>query len=152
MNISSRSIQRRGAAAASRGFTLMEIMIVVLIIGILAAIALTSYQRQVVESRRKAATACLMESAQFMERFYTTNLRYDENTAGNAVALPAVSCFGDLAAFYTFAIGAVDQRTFRIDAAPQGVQASRDGLCGTLSLTQAGLRGVSGTGTVAECW
>jgi type IV pilus assembly protein PilE len=152
MNISSRSIPHRGASTASRGFTLIEIMIVVLIVGILAAIALTSYQRQVVESRRKAATACLMESAQFMERFYTTNLRYDETTAGNAVALPAVSCFGDLAEFYTFTIGAVDQRTFRIDAAPQGVQASRDGLCGTLALEQDGRRTVSGTGTAAQCW
>lgn len=152
MNISSRSIQRRGAAAASRGFTLMEIMIVVLIIGILAALALTSYQRQVVESRRKAATACVMESAQFMERFYTTNLRYDETTAGDAVALPALSCFGDLSVFYTFSIGEATDRTFRIDADPLGAQAARDGLCGTLSLTQAGVRGVSGTGTAGECW
>jgi type IV pilus assembly protein PilE len=127
-------------------------MIVVLIIGILAAIALTSYQRQVVESRRKAATACVMESSQFMERFYTTNLRYDETTAGNAVALPGLSCYGDLAAFYTFAIGDVTQRTYRIDATPQGVQAARDGLCGTLSLTQAGVRGETGTGTPANCW
>lgn len=144
-----------GAGSArnrSRGFTLMEIMIVVLIIGILAAIALTSYQRQVVESRRKAGTACLLEAAQFMERFYTTNLRYDEDTGGTAVALPVLSCFGDLAAHYTFDIGLVDRRRYRVDATPQGSQATRDTACATLSLTQAGMRTVSGTAPAAACW
>jgi type IV pilus assembly protein PilE len=145
----------RGAGSIrnrSRGFTLMEIMIVVLIIGILAAIALTSYQRQVVESRRKAGTACLLEAAQFMERFYTTNLRYDEDAGGNAVALPVLSCFGDLAAHYTFDIGDVTRRTYRVDATPQGSQATRDTACATLTLNQAGVRGVSGTATAAACW
>ena len=72
----------------SKGFTLVEVMVVVAIIGILAAIAYPSYQDSVVKSKRGAAVSCLMEQVQFMERFYSTNLRYDQTTAGAPVGLP----------------------------------------------------------------
>ena len=71
------------------GFSLMELMIVVAIIAILGSIAYPSYLNQVTKSRRTDAQAVLMEAAQFMERFYTENNRYDQDTAGTAVALPA---------------------------------------------------------------
>ena len=58
----------------ARGFTLIELMVVVAIIAILAAIAYPSYTNHVVKTRRAAATACVMEAAHFMERYYTTNL------------------------------------------------------------------------------
>ena len=66
---------------ASRGFTLIELMIVIAIVGILAVIAVSTYQDQIVKSRRAAAAACLQEGAQFMERYYTTNLTYVNATA-----------------------------------------------------------------------
>lgn len=135
-----------------RGFTLIELMVTVAIVGILAAIALPSYQRYVTDSRRRAAGACLLEGAQFMERFYTTNLRYDQDTAGNAVALPNTTCRNDLAAFYTFSIGAVAQRTYTLTATAQGAQASHDTKCGNLGVNQAGVKTESGTGTLADCW
>jgi type IV pilus assembly protein PilE len=53
--------------------TLIELMIVVAIVGILAAIAYPSYQEQVRTSRRADAQAALMQLAQFMERYYTEN-------------------------------------------------------------------------------
>lgn len=73
----------------SQGFSLIELMIVVVIVGILASIAYPSYLNQVTQSRRTDAQAVLMEAAQFMERFYTENNRYDQDTGGTAVALPA---------------------------------------------------------------
>lgn len=134
----------------SRGFTLIEIMITVLIVGVLAAIALTSYQRNVVETRRKAATACLIEAAQAFERFYTTNLTY---VGADTAALGAVRCRNDLAAFYRIdADGAITQRRFRLLATAQGVQASRDAGCTQLALDQSGQRFVGATAGGGACW
>jgi len=129
-----------------RGFTLIELMITVAIIAILASIAYPSYQQHVLRTRRAVAAGCLMELAQFMERFYTTNLTY----AG--AALPNTSCRADLASTYTFAFasGEPTATTFIINAAPAGAQAN-DTRCGTISLTQAGVKANSGT-LDPTCW
>lgn len=125
----------------NQGFTLIEVMIVVVIVGILASIALPSYQNHIRKTRRAVAAGCLLEQAQFMERFYTTNMTY----AG--VALPNSSCSTDLAGFYSFAIsGTPDATTYTVQAAPEGAQASDS--CGTLSINQAG----SKSPTTSGCW
>lgn len=136
-----------------RGFTLIELLVALAIVVILASVALPSYQAQVTRTQRGHASACLTEQAQFMERVYTINLRYDQN-AGVATALPATQCRTDLAARYTlaFATAQPTQRGFVIQAVPQGAQASADAGCGTLTLTQAGVKGISGTSTVTSCW
>ena len=128
------------------GFTLIELMIVVAIIAVLAAIAYPSYQNHVIKTRRAAAAACAMEGAQFMERFYTTNLNYAQDLGGDAVALPA--CSGDVAGAYVvgFAAGEPTATTFVIQAVPQGRQA-RDS-CGTMSMNQTGRRLSDGD----DCW
>lgn len=133
------------------GFTLIELMITVAIVAIIAAVALPSYQGYVVRTQRSAASSCLNEMAAFMERVYATNLQYDQNN-GTATALPAVQCRTDNAARYALSLSAATARTFTVSAVPQGAQATRDAACGTLTLDQAGTKGVSGTGTVAACW
>lgn len=140
------SVRRR-----TDGFTLIELMITVAVVAILAAVALPSYQRYVARTQRAAAAACLVEMGQFMERVYLTNLRYDQN-AGAATALPNTDCRDRTSARYTIALPAVAQRSFSLTATPQGAQASVDSGCGTLSLNQAGTRGVSGGDGVAHCW
>ena len=67
------------------GFTLIELMITVAVIGILAAIAYPSFSEYVAKSRRATAVGILLESQQWMERFYTENFRYDQNSAHTAV-------------------------------------------------------------------
>lgn len=140
------------------GFSLIELMIVVAIIAILAAIAFPSYTRYVTRTHRVAAEGCLSELSNYMERFYTTNLRYDkDNTA--AAAAPSISGFDCESTAqtgndyqYRFKSGEPTRSTFIIEAIPQGVQATRDASCGTLSLDQTGARTVSGTGALSDCW
>ncbi len=131
---------------SAAGFTLLELMIVVSIVAILAGIAYASYRDQIVKSRRAAATTCLQERAQFMERYYTTNLTYTGAPA------PA-SCGADLAPFYNVAFsGTPDAKTYLIQAAPTASQP--DSKCATLGINAQGIRTASGTysATPEQCW
>lgn len=142
------------------GFTLIEVMIVVAIVAILAAIAVPAYSRYVAKTNRVAAEACLAQYANYMERFYTTNLRYDQDSGGNA---PQAASGFDCASAqqtganykYSFPTPAgsttnPSQTSYIIQAAPQGAQATRDATCGTLTLDQTGKR--DATGGVTACW
>ncbi|MDO5505888.1 MAG: type IV pilin protein [Pseudoxanthomonas suwonensis] len=122
-----------------RGFTLIELMIVVAIIAILASIAYPAYTSHIVKTRRAAASTCMMEAAQFMERYYTTHMSY-----ANA-SLPGLGCQAELGDHYRFALATLTANTFSITATPQATQASRDTTCATLSINQAGSKSVSGT-------
>ncbi len=136
----------------SRGFSLMEMMVVVAIVGIVAAVAMPAYSKYVLETRRTSATACMNELAQFMERVYTGSMNYSQSN-GVPTVLPETSCRVDLADFYTFSLNAAAQ-TFLLTAAPKGPQL-KDTSCATLTLNQAGIRTAAGANTAAivrKCW
>lgn len=135
----------RSLALREAGFTLIEIVIVILIISILAALALPAYQEQVRRSRRAAATGVLLEVVQCAERFHTSNRTY---VGSEPICLvPAVRNTD----FYNFAFVPAGMRaqTFQIQATPVGVQAVDR--CGILQINQADQRRYSGTGPDDEC-
>lgn len=139
------------SATKNKGFTLIEVMIVVTIIAILAAIAYPSYQNQVRDARRADAAGVLTEAAQWMERFYTENGRYDRNRAGAATGglFPFTRAPIDGTVAYNVRLSAVAQNSFTVEAVPTGPQAGD--ACGNLTLTNTGTKGASG-GAVADCW
>lgn len=141
-----------------RGFTLIELMVVVAIIGILSAIAYPAYQEYVRRAQRAEARAQLMEAAQFMERFFTINNSYAVDLGLNAVALPASlvqSPKPPQAANYNINFNpAPTATTYALRAVPvAGRIMAADG-CATITLNQTGAEGLAGapTATVAECW
>ncbi|GAB6067341.1 type IV pilin protein [Methylothermus subterraneus] len=125
----------------TKGFTLIEVMVTAAIVAVLAAIAYPFYQSHVVKTRRNAAKACLMELAQYMERYYTTKMSY----AG--ASLPSTSCQTELASFYSFAFeGTPSATSYTVKATAGGVQASKDAACTPLKVTHTGSK------TPADCW
>lgn len=130
-----------------RGFTLIELMITVAIIGILLAVALPSYRDQVAKGKRAAAKSALLQGNQWMERFYSENYRYDKNLANTAVTdsslfagtfstAPPASEGG---AAYTLSVTATS-RTYTITAAPLGSMS--DDKCGSYRITHTGRKSV----------
>ena len=158
----------RAVIDAQAGFTLLELMVVVAIIAILAAIAIPSYTKYVTKTNRAAAEGCLSEYANYMERYYTTNLRYDSAPASSGTAAntpnpittspPTVTLDCATASQtgnnYNYTVPAVSATAYTVQAAPVAgsAQATRDAQCANLSLDQKGTRNISGTGTVLQCW
>ncbi|MGY4830736.1 type IV pilin protein [Sphaerotilaceae bacterium SBD11-9] len=137
-----------------RGFTLIEVMIVVAIVGILAAIAYPSYLEQVARSRRADAKAALLDRAQWMERQYSVSGRYDRTGAGDALdvdKLPALS--GATAAHYaqSFASGPT-QTTYVLQMAPTASGAMASDRCGSFRVSQTGAKTITGSADSSSCW
>lgn len=127
-----------------RGFSLIELMIAVVIISILAAVALPSYQRYTLRGTRAEAQSHMMEIAARQGQFLIDNRAYAASVAALGITTPS-----SVSTKYTIAINvpAANPPTFSITATPSGSQASDT--CGTLTLTSAGAKSASGTGT---CW
>jgi type IV pilus assembly protein PilE len=143
-----------------RGFTLMELMITMVIIGVLTAIAIPNYTAYIQRSNRGEARNQLLEASTWTERFRTEQGRYDLQAAVGTQNLPvALQCvprnttgYGTCRN-YEVRFEFVTVSTYRLNALRQaGGQMAAD-VCATLRVDQSGLRDFTGVGPTQEvCW
>ncbi len=127
----------------SRGFTLIELMITVAIVGILTAIAYPSYVTYVQDARRADAQGVLLEVAQRMERAFTANGSY--LAGGNPAVANTKSPQDGNETFYNVVIAAT-ATTFTVTATRAGAQAGDR--CGNMTVNQVGVK----TAAENDCW
>lgn len=125
------------------GFTLIEMMIVVAIVGILSAIAYPSYQEYVLRGNRSVGMAFLNDAAARQERYYTQNNTYADTPA--KLGYSSTSSANNL---YVLSTPIGTTSAYSLLATVQRADAK----CGNLGLTQTGAKTVTGTGSVADCW
>jgi len=145
--------QTHNGRIRSRGFTLVELMIVTAVIAILAAIAYPSYGRYVLRAKRADAKQQLLQAAQWTERYLTANGQYPPAT----VALPAGLDQAPSSGTANYAIGyaARTATTYTLQAVPQGASTADE--CGTLTVNHQGVKLAAGqtsasNAQVQACW
>ena len=146
----------------TKGFTLIELMIVVAIVGIIAAIALPAYGEYVKRARRAEARGILMEMAQWMERKLSTDDCYNLgsgpdclNNVGTPPVLPTTQSPKQGASIYTITVTTSTATSYILTATATagGPMDNATEPCTIFTLRENGTRGQSGTGTsYKKCW
>ena len=147
------------------GFTLVELMVVVMVIAILASVAIPSYSGYVTDARRQGAAQEILTIASRQEQHFLDNKAYATSLTQLGYSAQPIGTnenggyvgATDASAMYTFAITSTTAttsgtiRAYTISAIPKGSQLSRDTECGTLTLTEAGVKTAGGASN-PDCW
>lgn len=139
----------------NRGVTLMELMVVIVVIGILTAIAVPSYRQYVIRANRTEAKVALMQAQQGLEKCYTRFHRYKTNPPTQVCTADANLTGGVLSEDGNYRITIAHDRiatpSYTLTATPQQGQVG-DTQCGNFLLNEVGQRDVSVAGNAARCW
>ncbi len=128
-----------------RGFSLIELMIAVAIVGILAAVAWPSYQEHVQKTARTEAVTALMHVANLQEQFFVDNRRYADNFAALGITDMTENDY------YKMSIVATTD-TFTVTAKPNKGVPLNDAGCTEFSITDTGLKSSAGSDSTTKCW
>jgi type IV pilus assembly protein PilE len=143
---------QRAARVRTQGFSLVELMVTVAIVAVLAAIALPSYRRYVLQGKRTDAIKALAFYQQALERCYSQNFTYVNAGPTPCTSAPGTATNTDNGDYQlTFAINASN---YTLTATAIGTQAP-DTQCSVFTITQAGVQGAhdtSGNDQTQACW
>ena len=142
----------------NRGFTLIEMMIVLVILGLLILVALPAYQQQILKTKRSLGKGELLEVLARQEQFFVNNKQYALTLdllgyAANPYAIDAdgndvVTTASDR--LYRIELVAPLANSFSVKAVPQLGQA-KDARCGSLQISSVGVKTAS-SGAATGCW
>ncbi len=136
-----------------KGFTLMEMMIIVVIIGILVAFSVNSYREYVISGHKKTVQAKIMEVVSTLERDYTQNSQYRTIFIDGLNADPVVSQYTGNSGFirYNINITRIDSQRYTIRATPNNIQT--EDVCGWLQIDNFGRQTYEhASADISKCW
>lgn len=136
---------------SQQGFTLIELMIVVVVIAVLVAVAIPGYQDYLERGRRSEAVTALLSLAQAQERFMVVHGYYSPSLSGSMADGDGLGWSDDASGSYQLSLSRSSEVAYTLSAQPQGSQTA-DTLCASFTLTHIGQKGITGTGSVEECW
>lgn len=132
------------------GFTLIELMLVVAIVGILSAVAMPMYSDYIEKSRRSDAVAALLSLQMAQERHRAVNTSYSASITGSVASGGLAMLATSEQGFYNLSIVSSAANTFVISASPTGVQSGDSCTSTHFRVTQDGP--LLSDSTKKECW
>ena len=154
----------QGSSPGSKGFTLIELVVAIVIVGILAAIAIPAYSTYVAKAHRTDAKTALLDMASLEERFFSTNNNYSQTPSDlgytGALPFPVGSGYYNITVLTVVAAVAPSgtpngtPATYTITASAVGNQATADPSCATFTINSNGQQTATGTDPQAstDCW
>jgi type IV pilus assembly protein PilE len=129
------------------GFSLIEILIVFVLMGIMSYIALACYTQYITQTKRNDAVLMLTKLATALEEYYSIHQTY-QNASLDELGFKKYFAGGR----YELIISSATNNSFIIKANPIGKQAQDDYLCNALILNANGVKNITGTGQIENCW